>query len=207
MLTPRFALALTTAYDLHAHQVRKGTSIPYVAHLLGVTSIALHHGADEDEAIGALLHDAIEDAPPHLGARGVRDLIRDRFGERVLAIVEGCTDTDVVPKPTWRVRKEAYVAHVSTQPPSVLLVSASDKLHNAGAILSDLRVIGDEVWRRFSRDAGKPGVIGYYRGLVIAFRATGRHPRLVDELDATVTAIETATGVRGVWPAHPRESE
>jgi GTP pyrophosphokinase len=207
MLTSRFALALTTAHDLHARQLRKGTSVPYVAHLLGVTSIALHHGADEDEAIGALLHDAIEDAPPHLGARGVRHLIREQFGERVLAIVEGCTDTDVVPKPAWRVRKAAYVAHVPSQPSSVLLVSAADKLHNAGAILSDLRVTGDEVWRRFSRDAGKAGVIGYYRGLVTAFRTTGRHPRLVDELDATVTAIESTAGVYGVWPPAPPQAE
>jgi GTP pyrophosphokinase len=202
MLTSRFAYALATAHDLHAGQVRKGTSIPAIGHLLGVAAIALHHGADEDEAIGALLHDAIEDAPPRLGADGVRGLILTQFGDAVLTIVEGCTDTDAVPKPPWRARKEAYIAHLPTQPPSVLLVSASDKLYNATAILSDLRAVGDEVWERFNRDAGKAGVIGYYRGLVPAFWATRQHLRLVDELDVIVTALETTAGVRGVWPLH-----
>jgi GTP pyrophosphokinase len=200
LLTTRFTEACSTAAALHAEQIRKGTTIPYVAHLLGVTSIALHHGADEDEAIAELLHDAIEDAPAALGASGVRSLLRERFGERVLDIVEGCTDADVVPKPPWRVRKEAYVAHLATQSPSVLLVSASDKLHNASAILSDYRAIGEALWNRFNRDAGKAGAIGYYRGLVTAFRATGAHVRLVDEFDVTVRAIERDTGHPGVWP-------
>lgn len=200
MLTSRFSEALTTAADLHAAQLRKGTNVPYVAHLLGVTSIALTHGADEDEAVGALLHDAIEDAPLSLGAAGVRRLIADRFGARVLELVEGCTDTDVTPKPAWIVRKLAYVAHADQLSPSVLLVSAADKLHNAGAILSDYRSIGDELWGRFNADAGRSGVVGYYRGLVTAYRAAGHHPRLVSELDEVVTAIEKATGERGVWP-------
>ena len=199
-LSSRFSEALGGAADLHAKQFRKGTKIPYIAHLLGVASIALHHGADEDEAIAALLHDAIEDAPEELGADWVRDWLRFRFGERVLHIVEGCTDADVRPKPPWRVRKEAYVARVPKERASVVLVSAADKLHNAGAILSDYREIGNPLWPRFNKDAGKAGTIGYYRGLVTAYRATGHHPRLVRELDVVVTQIEKETGHPGVWP-------
>jgi (p)ppGpp synthase/HD superfamily hydrolase len=176
-LSHRFSEALGGAADLHARQFRKGTTIPYVAHLLGVASIALHHGADEDEAIAALLHDAIEDAPADPGASWVRDWIRFRFGERVLRIVEGCTDADVSPKPKWQPRKEAYISRVRKELPSVVLVSAADKLHNASAILSDYREVKDRLWERFNKDAGKAGVIGYYRGLVVAYRATGYHPR------------------------------
>lgn len=165
-----------------------------------MASIALHHGADEDEAIAALLHDAIEDAPSALGADWVRRWLEFRFAAHVLSIVEGCKDADVVPKPVWRIRKEAYVSRLPTQTPSVLLVSASDKLHNAGAILADYRVIGKELWCRFNPDAGKAGVIGYYRGLVTAYRTAGRHPLLVKELDSTVSMLEAEVGHQGVWP-------
>lgn len=199
-LSSRFSEALRGAADLHAKQLRKGTTIPYIAHLLGVASIALHHGADEDEAIAALLHDAIEDAPRDLGANWVRNWLRFRFGDRVLSIVEGCTDADVSPKPPWLVRKEAYVARVPKEPAPVLLVSAADKLHNAGAILSDYRELGDKLWKRFNPDAGKAGTIGYYRGMVTAYTIAGHHPRLVRELDAVVAQIERETGHPGVWP-------
>lgn len=199
-LSSRFSEALGAAADLHARQARKGTEIPYVAHLLGVASIALHHGADEDEAIAALLHDAIEDAPAELGAAWVRKWLAFRFGARVLSIVEGCTDADVVPKPAWRVRKEAYVAHLVQQSSSVILVSASDKLHNASAVLADYREIGDQLWTRFNPEAGKAGTTGYYRGLVTAYLATGLHSRLVGELDRVVTDLEDVVGHRGVWP-------
>jgi GTP pyrophosphokinase len=104
-LSLRFSEALRGAAELHATQSKKGTRIPYIAHLLGVASIALQHGADEDEAIGALLHDTIEDAPRGLGANWVRDWLRFKFGQRVLDIVEGCTDADISPKPPWRARK------------------------------------------------------------------------------------------------------
>lgn len=202
-LSLRFSEALRGAADLHAKQVRKGTTIPYIAHLLSVASIALHYGADEDEAIAALLHDAIEDAPPELGANWVPNWLRFRFGERVLDIVVGCTDADVKPKPPWHARKEAYVARVRKEPASVVLVSASDKLHNAGAILSDYREMGDALWHRFNKDAGKAGTVGYYRGLVSAYQSTGYHQRLVRELDRVVTQIEKETGHSGVWPVDP----
>lgn len=182
-LTERFEDALAYAAHIHGTQVRKATEIPYVAHLLGVTSIALDYGADEDEAIAALLHDSIEDVGPE-----VRDEIRDRYGENVLEIVEGCTDTDQKPKPAWRKRKEEYIRHVAGSNPSVLLVSASDKLHNARAILADYRVLGDALWSRFK--GGKDGTLWYYRALVDAFRGAGTNPMLVDELDRTVTELE-----------------
>lgn len=182
-LTPRFTAALTYAAQLHARQTRKGTRIPYIAHLLGVTSIALEYGANEDEAIAALLHDAIEDQ----GGPQTRDEIRRRFGETVAAIVEGCTDTDATPKPPWRKRKEAYVEHLHHASASVRLVSAADKLHNARAILADFRTDGDHLWDRFG--GGRKGTLWYYRALVEAFRAAGSTP-LVEELDRAVTELE-----------------
>jgi (p)ppGpp synthase/HD superfamily hydrolase len=204
-ITARFTSALVVAAELHAGQRRKGLGPPYIAHLLGVTAIAFDFGANEDEAIGALLHDAIEDAPESLGASGVRTLIRERFGPAVVDIVEGCTDSDLTPKPPWRARKEHYVAHLAQASASTLLVSASDKLHNVRSIVRDYRVLHDAVWKRFSADAGKTGTIGYYRGLVIAFRTrqadgTAQFPRLVDELDLEVTTLEALTGYAGRWP-------
>jgi (p)ppGpp synthase/HD superfamily hydrolase len=204
-LSVRFTEALAVGAELHAGQRRKGSGPPYVAHLLGVTAIAFDFGADEDEAIAALLHDAIEDAPRALGAEGVRTLIRERFGETVLATVEGCTDTDQTPKPPWRVRKESYIAHLDGAGASVLLVSASDKLHNVRAIVRDFRQRGDEVWALFSPDAGKAGTIGYYRGLVAAFTRR-RHEgsdgfrRLLAELEIEVSTLEALAGHRGRWP-------
>lgn len=200
ILSFRFSEAMRGAADLHAAQVRKGTTIPYIAHLLGVASIALQHGANEDEAIAALLHDAIEDAPHDLGANWVRNWIRFRFGENVLTIVEGCTDADVVPKPGWLQRKLAYVARIPKEPASVVLVSASDKLHNASAVLADYRHLGNTLWGRFNPEAGMEGVVGYYRGLVTAYRSTGLHKRLVEELDGVVHEIERETKYRGIWP-------
>jgi uncharacterized protein (DUF1330 family) len=182
-LTPRFTEALTLACVLHRSQVRKGTYIPYVSHLLGVASLALEHGATEDEAIAALLHDAVEDQ----GGAATAALIQDRFGAAVADIVRACSDTDEVPKPPWRARKEAYVEHVGTASASVRLVSASDKLHNARSIFSDYRAHGDRVWDRFS--GGRDGTLWYYRALVDAFSKHGRSS-LIDELDRVVTELE-----------------
>lgn len=130
-LTTRFNEALVYAAQLHADQFRKGTSIPYIAHLLAVAGIALENGANEDQAIAALLHDAVEDQ----GGEKTSQEIRGRFGNNVAEIVEGCTDTDIIPKPPWRKRKEDYISHLKNAGRSILLVSASDKLHNARAIL------------------------------------------------------------------------
>lgn len=183
MLTPRFEEALIFATQLHSEQFRKGTKTPYVAHLLGVASIVLENGADEDEAIAALLHDAVED---QCGAE-MREEVRKRFGERVAEIVDGCTDAEVIPKPPWRARKEIYIQHLALAPPSVRLVSVADKLYNARTILLDYRVLGEDLWKRFT--GGKDGTLWYYRALVEAYKAHGVTP-LLEELERTVSEIE-----------------
>lgn len=182
----RFEDALVLAHQLHAKQKRKGTAIPYVGHLLAVCSIVIENGGTEDEAIAALLHDAIEDA----GGDRIRRVIRERFGEKILAIVEGCTDTDETPKPPWRKRKEDYIAHARHASPSVRLVSMADKLHNARSILQDYRTHGEAVWRRFN--GGQDGSLWYYRSLVEVFRESGSSP-LLEELDRVVSTLESLT--------------
>lgn len=182
-LSARFEKALVYATRLHDGQHRKGKPVPYLAHLLGTASIALEFGANEDEAIAALLHDAVEDQ----GGVATREQIRRRFGDAVAKIVDGCTDSDTIPKPPWRARKEAYIAHLHTASPSVRLVSAADKLHNARAILRDFRTLGEALWERFA--GGKAGTLWYYRALVEAFREDSAMP-LVEELDRVVTELE-----------------
>ncbi|GIW05999.1 MAG: hypothetical protein KatS3mg060_0804 [Dehalococcoidia bacterium] len=182
MLGPRFDNALLFAAELHRAQRRKGTAIPYLAHLLGVTSLVLEHGGDEDEAIAALLHDAVED---HGGAPVLAE-IRRRFGERVADIVAACSDTVETPKPPWRERKRAYLAHLETATPSVLLVSAADKLHNARTILADFRREGEAVWTRFN--GGREGTLWYYRALAEAFTRLGPI-ELAEELARVVAAL------------------
>ena len=183
MLTTRFNDALVFAAELHAAQVRKSTAVPYVTHLLAVTSIALDYGADEDTAIAALLHDAIEDQ----GGAATREEIRRRFGDRVTAIVDACTDCDTVPKPPWRARKEAYIAHLACADPAARLVSLADKLHNGRSVLKDYRAQGENLWQRFT--GGRDGTLWYYRAIVEVVR--GQEPAdLVDELDRVVSEIE-----------------
>ena len=130
----------------------------------------MEYGANETEAIGALLHDAVEDCG---GPERQRE-IEEKFGPEVGEIVAGCTDTDQTPKPPWRERKEKYIAHLESASASTRLVSASDKLHNAQAIVHNLREDGDEVWTRFK--GGKEGALWYYRSLVTAFRNMGPAP-------------------------------
>src|ERR671932_1999797 len=135
----KFEKALLYATRLHRDQTRKGTDTPYITHLLAVAAIVGENGGTEDEVVAALLHDSPEDQ----GGRERLKEIRERFGDAVAEIVDGCTDTYEDPKPAWQPRKEAYVEHVSTAPPSVRLVSAADKLHNARSILADLRAVGE----------------------------------------------------------------
>jgi hypothetical protein len=182
VLGEQFEEALTYATQVHASQRRKGGDVPYVAHLLGVTSLVLEDGGGEQEAVAALLHDAVEDQG---GAERLED-IRARFGGEVAEIVAGCSDTDEVPKPAWRIRKEEYIAHLATARPEVVRVSLADKVHNARSVLFDYRLMGDELWKRFNPDADH---LWYYRSLVEAFREVSRSP-LVDELDRVVTELE-----------------
>jgi GTP pyrophosphokinase len=196
MLSPDFAEALTFAAQLHNAQTRKGAEIPYISHLLCVAGLVLEYGGTEDEAIAALLHDAVEDQ----GGQPTLERIRRRFGSAVAQIVESCSDADVVPKPEWRRRKEAYVAHVGDASESARLVSAADKLHNATAILRDYRRLREGLWMRFN--GGKDGTLWYYRSLVEAYKAAGPHP-IQDELDRVVSELEAEVS-RTASPAGER---
>src|SRR4029450_13566213 len=182
-LSPQFEKALIYATRIHGGKLRKKTRIPYIGHILGVAAIAMEYGANETEAIAALLHDAVEDGG---GPRRLRDIER-KFGKKVARIVEGCTDTLQTPKPPWRQRKKNYIAHLKRFSASTRLVSAADKLHNARAILHNLRYEGDNVWSRFN--GGKEGGLRYYGPLVSGFREHGSN-ELIEELDRVVTKIE-----------------
>ena len=182
-LSSQFEQALIYAANAHATQVRKGTSTPYMAHLLGVCSIALEYGANETEAIAALLHDAVEDQ----GGLGRLDDIRARFGSDVAEIVMGCTDSFQTPKPPWEERKQAYLAHLPNASRSILLVSASDKLYNAQATLRDLYRVGNEIWKRFNVPREK--TLWYYRALVNIYLQVGP-AGLNDELGRAVAEME-----------------
>lgn len=158
----RLADAAALAFRIHAAQLRKGTDIPYVSHLMAVSAVVLEHGGDEDQACAALLHDAVEDSGVAWEA-----VIAERFGPRVAAIVRACTDADTQPKPPWRARKEAYLQHLESEGPDALLVSAADKLHNARAIVADLRTHGPGMFSRFN--AGQDGTLWYYGALAAVF--------------------------------------
>jgi (p)ppGpp synthase/HD superfamily hydrolase len=183
MLSDRFTQAFILASELHATQLRKSTTTPYISHLLGVASLVLEHGGNENEAIAALLHDAVEDQ----GGMETLERIQGQFGEHVAAIVQACTDTQQIPRPPWKVRKEIYLQHLHHASASVRLVSAADKLHNARTILSDLHIHGNALWTRFS--GGREGLLWYYRSLVNTFQSHDSTP-LNLELNRTVTAIE-----------------
>jgi len=183
---PRFSAALALANDLHAPQTRKGTDIPYIAHLLAVAAIVIEAGGDEDLAIAALLHDAVEDQ----GGQATLTRIHSDFGGRVASVVEACSDTDVVPKPPWRARKQAYIDSIAHKSPDALLVSLADKIHNSEAILADYRVVGEAVWDRFS--GGREGTLWYYRALADSFKPHTA-PALWRRLDATARTLEHET--------------
>ena len=179
--------ALLYASRLHRNQVRKGTSTPYITHLLAVASIVGENGGTEDEVVAALLHDAPEDQG---GEATLRD-IRLRFGDEVAEIVDGCTDTYQDPKPPWRERKERYLAHLANAPDSVRLVSSADKLHNARSVLSDYRLVGEDLWTRFN--GRKEGTLWYYRAIVDTL--PDENP-IIEELDRVVTELEARSGAR-----------
>jgi len=186
-LSPRFDEAVRYAREVHAGQTQKGTSAPYIAHLIGVASIVLDDGGSEEEAIAALLHDAAEDG----GGRTRLADIQSRFGGTVAGIVEDCTDSWETPKRPWAERKQAYAQHARTLAPSSLRVSAADKVHNTYAILRDLRNDGDALWTRFNASADD--VLAYYQTLVRSYRDAGGG-KLVDELARIVRGIEREMG-------------
>ncbi len=185
-LSREFVAALSYAAGLHAKQFRKSTERPYIGHLLGVASIVIEYGGDEEMAIAALLHDAVEDQG---GLPRLREIHR-KFGKRVAEIVDGCTDAYGEPKPPWLERKRAYIEKVARESADVRLVSAADKLSNAREILYDVRVHGIKVFERFR--GKQEGTLWYYREMVRALRAAGTNP-LVDELDRVVVELESVS--------------
>ncbi len=186
----RFEQALLFATRKHAGQHRKGIAVPYVAHLLSVAGLVLEAGGDEDLVIAALLHDVVEDC----GGAPVLKEVRRRFGKRVAHVVDGCTDTDLDPKPPWLQRKKDYIAHLRTADADTRLVSAADKLHNVRSIVTAYREIGDRVWERFH--GKRDGTLWYYRTLLDEFQRKKSIPlireleRAVIELEAVVTPAE-----------------
>ena len=145
-LTTKFEQALIYATQLHANQTRKVDKIPYISHLMSVSALILEAGGSEDEAIAGLLHDAVEDQ----GGKATREEIRQKFGETVVEIVDGCTETDITPKPPWKQRKIDYIDNIRNGSDSVKLVSLADKLHNARSLLIGYQNQGDKLWDYFS---------------------------------------------------------
>ena len=197
VLTDRLSRAVDYARIAHAAQVRKGSNIPYLYHLLGVASLVIEFGGNEDQAIAGLLHDAIEDCGAEHEA-----LIREQFGDAVARIVKDCTDGTAEGKAThtdaeakrrdWLKRKRNYLAHLQAAPQQTLLVSACDKLHNARAIVQDLEdpEVGTRVFDRFT--GGHAGTLGYYQSLAEIFSARG--VKVARVLDATVGWMHELAG-------------
>jgi len=182
-LSTRFSEALELAFSLHRTQRRKGSGVPYFAHLLAVSGLVMEADGEEEVAIAALLHDAVEDQ----GGLETLDVIRERFGDRVAEIVLACSDTTEAEKPPWRQRKERYLAHLEHAPDDVLLVSCADKLHNARSILADHRVVGPDIWERFK--PSREQTLWYYRSLVEIFSRRGPS-RLSAQLQPVVEELE-----------------
>jgi len=207
-LTPRFTLAVDYARQIHTG-LRKGTQVPYMAHLLGVASLVLGESGHvpfpvtEDMVIAALLHDAVEDEG---GLPRLRD-IESKFGKEVAKIVEGCTDSfeeDPIRKQEWEVRKASYVERLWNEPPETLLVSVADKLYNARSISEKYRLIGAEVWNRFKR--GHDQQMWYFGELVKVFEKKCPDWRIVAELKRTVgelARLSAATSQQEKQTAEP----
>jgi len=183
-LSERFDEALTYASELHRTQTRKGGDIPYIGHLLSVASLIIEGGGTETQAIAGLLHDAVEDQ----GGAPVLADIREKFGDDVATIVAECSDTDVVPKPPWKKRKQDYIDHLGDASEATILVSLADKLDNARAILRDYRIDGPELWQRFSVHDPQQH-LWYYRSLLAVYQARNS-TWLVDELARVLGELE-----------------
>ena len=188
-----FERALGFVTKLHAEQTRKQTDIPYISHLIAVAGLVLENGGGRDEAIAALLHDSLEDCGAEYpgGVDPLRLEIEARFGTDVRSIVEACTDADTIPKPPWLERKTRYIAQLESAPDRVRLVSCADKLHNARAIVADLRVMGDALFDRFT--GGREGTLWYYEALATVFERRGP-THLAMELRRTVDTMKTLAG-------------
>lgn len=182
----RFQRAFEFAAKQHSGQTRKASTIPYIAHLMGVASLVFEAGGDEDLAIAALLHDVVEDC----GGAPMLKQIRRRFGNKVAKIVDGCTDAYGLPKPPWHDRKVSYINRLKKEDDETRLVSAADKLNNVRSILSDYRVIGESVWSRFN--GGRDGTLWYYRTLRDEFLRS-KPNRITRDFDLAVRDLESLT--------------
>ena len=186
VLTQRFDEALAFARERHSSQYRKSTEIPYLAHLISTAALVLEAGGDEDQAIAGLLHDSLEDW--EYTKVTFQELV-DRFGKRVASIVRDCSDSEGgegAQKEAWRPRKEKYLARLRVHYPDSVLVSNADKLHNARAILTDYRVVGEDLWERFT--AGRDDQLWYYRSLADIYNKL--ESPLAAELERVVTQLE-----------------
>jgi HD domain len=200
-LTERFLAAVALAQEVHGGQRRSGTEIPYLAHLLVVTGLVLEDGGDEDQAIAAMLHDAVEDG----GGSPLLERIRHSFGGRVASIVAGCSDSvDVDPAESWIARKQRYLDHLrEVQDDAILRVALADKVHNARSLVRDYREEGDALWERFTQKTAREQ-LWYYGGLLAFLRARRAGP-LTEDLDRAVgelawlIAREHAQGHEQLW--------
>jgi (p)ppGpp synthase/HD superfamily hydrolase len=177
----RLADAFALAVELHADQVRKGSTIPYITHLMAVAVIVGEHGGNEDQLIAALLHDAVEDQ----GGRPMLQKIRDRFGAHVADLVEACTDAFERPKPPWKQRKLDFLARIPAAPPDARVIIAADKIHNVRSMSSDYKTVGERLWDRFT--ASPEDTLWYYSAVLEALAKDWSHPILDvyrQELDA-----------------------
>jgi (p)ppGpp synthase/HD superfamily hydrolase len=198
-LTSRFLDAVELAAEVHGDQRRKGTEIPFLAHLLVVTGLVLEDGGDEDEAVAAMLHDAVEDG----GGQPMLERIEERFGQRVAMIVEACSDTvDADCDDRWIIRKRRYLAHLPrVEDDGVLRVALADKVHNARSIVRDYREEGHALWDRFT-DKTVQEQLWYYGALLRFFEARRPGPltedlrRAVEELELLV-ALDAAISRAG----------
>lgn len=181
-LTAKFEAALVYATRLHANQTRKISGVPYIAHLMSVAALVLEAGGNEDEAIAALLHDAIEDQ----GGQPTREEIHRQFGDIVVAIVDGCTESDITPKPPWQERKTRYLEQIRHASPSVRLVSLADKLHNARSLLAEWQQQGDIIWSAFNSSREK--TLWFYQSLVQVYQHTGSD-WMTEELSRVISQL------------------
>jgi GTP pyrophosphokinase len=187
VLTSRLRDAFLLVFELDANHPRKGTQIPYLAHLLSVCAMVLYAGGDEEQACAALLHDTLEDHPDSV----TYEWLESRFGKSVADMVTALSDTPQDyrggKKPEWKVRKEAHLRRLSQEGPKVMLISAADKLDNAQAILADYKKVGEKLWERFN--AGREGQIWYYQELVKTYRAAGFSNSVTEELERVVDEL------------------
>jgi (p)ppGpp synthase/HD superfamily hydrolase len=187
LLSEKYLEAFKYAFEKHKDQIRKGSDVPYISHLMAVSGLVIEHGGNEEEAIAALLHDVVEDQ----GGREALAEIRSLFGDRVAEIVDHCTDVYTNPKPPWEPRKTKYIEEMRGADPSVLLVSLCDKLHNARSTLLDLQYSAsyEEFWKRFSAPPEKQ--LWYYKSLLEIYQDCNCcHRALVNELRRVVEELE-----------------